>query len=119
MAVLFDADISGAGTGDLVGGNAITFALVHLTSVGAAARPLELLVPDHHLRAGWIAFGRTLTNIGGVSRDYWMPAWYLDFDDNRFIPNPNVNGATIMQLNATRVRWFLSAGTAGRLRVES
>lgn len=118
MAVLFDADISGAGVADLVGGTNVQFFLAHLTSLGGEVRHLEALADDHILRAGFVAFGRTLSLIGGVNRDYWHPPIWLDWTDARWIPQPNVNSTTVLQIVATRVRWYLTPGTAGHLYVQ-
>jgi hypothetical protein len=117
MAVYFDADISGAGVGDLVGGNSVQFFLVHLTAFGPGVRHPEGLTDDQLLRAGFIAFGRSLSLIGGVTRDYWHPPIWLDWEDTRWVPQPNQNSAGVLQVVATRVRWRLSPGTEGHLYV--
>jgi hypothetical protein len=117
MAVYFDADISGAGVGDLVGGNSVQFFLCHLSALGPEVRRPVDLTDDQLLRAGYIAFGRTLSLIGGVSRDYWHAPIWLDWQDTRWIPQPNQNSAGVLNIVATRVRWRLSPGTAGHLYV--
>lgn len=117
MATLYDADISGTGAADLVGGTNVSFFLLHLTSLGGLVRRIEDYPDDRLLRAGAIAFGRTLTLIGGVSRDYWQPPIFIDWEDFRWIPQPNQNNSVIMQIVATRVRWVLSTGVAGHLYV--
>jgi len=118
MAVLYDADISDAGVADLVGGTNVQFFLCHLTALGLGVRHPVDLDDDHLLRAGWIAFGRSLNLIGGVTRDYWHPPVFLDWTDSRWIPQPNVNSATVLAIVATRVRWRLSPGTSGHLYVQ-
>jgi len=117
MANYFDADISGAGQADLVGGNSVQFFLCHLTATGPGVRRVIDATDDQLLRAGYIAFGRTLTLIGGVSRDYWHAPIYLDWDNQRWIPEPNQNSAGVLNIVATRVRWRLSPGTTGHLLV--
>lgn len=117
MAVLFDADISDGGVGDLVGGNSVQFFLVHLTALGFGVRHPVDLDDDHLLHAGFIAFGRSLNFIGGVTRDYWHQPIWLDWTDSRWVPQPNQNSAGILAVVATRVRWRLSPGTSGHLYV--
>lgn len=117
MATYLDRDISGSGIDDLTGGNAVQFFLLHLTTIGPTARQLDGLADDRIIRAGWIAFGRTLNLIGATSRDYWHAPIFIDFADRRWIPEPNQNSSTVLTIVATRVRWYLSPGTAGRLLV--
>jgi hypothetical protein len=117
MAVLYDADIAGAGMADLVGGSNVQFFLVHLDATGPNVRHPIDTTDDQLLRAGYIAFGRSLNLIGGVTRDYWHPPIWLDWLDMRWIPQPNINVSTVLQIAATRVRWRLSPGTSGHLYV--
>ena len=119
MSVVADTDISGQGEVNFGGGVRIQFALVHLTAVGPAARPLGT-DPDHFMRIGFISFGSDSNAIDfPTSRTYWNPPIWLNFIDTQYHPIPTVTSSSLELLEwASRVRWSLSPGAAGHLHVE-
>jgi hypothetical protein len=117
VGVYFDADISGAGVDDLVGGTQLYYAVLHFSAVGGQVRELEAAAPDHILRAGWVSFGDRLSVIGATARDYWRAVWWLDFVDSFWTPVPTGVGGGTAVLIASRVRWYLAPGCEAHLYV--
>lgn len=95
----------------------VIYAIVHLTTLGSGVRVVDPADPTHILRAGWISFGANPNTIGGIARDYWEYPWYLNFTENRWVPNTGSPGTTLPVHRASRVRWYLSAGTLGHLYI--
>jgi len=118
MPVAYDADIADQGSDNLAASN-IAYAVLHLTAIGPAARPLEAFAPDHFMRIGWLSFGDTLSVIGATARDYWRSPIWVDVTDLLWTPNPSTGGGGALTLFATRVRWVFATGTTGHLYVFS
>lgn len=106
MPAYFDADISGDGSSALLS-NQVVYMVVHMITPSAGVRELESGSPDHVLRAGWVAFGDTLNVIGGVSRAYWRPPIFLDFNDLLWTPIPSAQPGTAFEMQATLLRWHI------------
>jgi hypothetical protein len=118
MTVYADTDISGQGQVDFGAGVQINYALVHLTNVGPAARPVMNGDADHFVRIGFIAFGNDSDSIGGVIRTYWLDPFYLNWVDSEWVPVPQLESPPVLFSNyARRVRWSLAPGAAGHLFV--
>ena len=116
MTVLYDADISGDGV-DLMAGTNVIFAVWHLTTIDPLVRTLEPSAPDHLLRAGWFAFGDSLSVIGGVSAFYWQPPQWMDWVDGLWTPNPNTVAGAATSQYGPRLRWHFNGTTAGHIYI--
>jgi hypothetical protein len=118
MPVAFDADVADQGEAALAANN-IAYAVLHLDTVGPAARPLEAYAPDHYMRIGWLSFGDTLSVIGATARHYWRAPLWVDVTDLLWTPDPSSYPLGALTLFATRVRWVFATGTSGHLYVFS
>lgn len=115
MPTYLDRDISGDDS-DVLPGNSLIYAVVHVTSVGVEARPVEG-GSDRYLRLGWIAFGDSLSVIGSVERFYWREPVYLNYLDTLWTPDPSTSGGGALTLVGSRVRWHLGVGAAAHLYI--
>jgi len=114
---IYSASIAGDGAASM-GGSAVWYAVCHMTAVAAGARELEVGSSDHLLRAGWVAFGDTLSVIGATARDYWRAVWWLDFVDSLYTPVPSTGEAGgPLGLVASRIRWHIPVGGAADIYV--
>lgn len=118
MPVAYDADIADQGVDNLAA-NQPVYAVLHITALGPAVRPLEAFAPDHFMRIGWLSFGDTLSVIGATARDYWREPIWIDVTDFFWTPIPSGIAGTPAILNASRVRWVLATGTTAHLYVFS
>jgi hypothetical protein len=110
-----DRDISGSGQDSLSGAH-VLYLVLHLTSLGPEVRQPTFADSDSIMRAGWFAFGDTLSVIGSA-RPYWREAVWINFEDVLWTPDPSTNGSQALDLVATLFRWHLGPGTAGHVYV--
>jgi hypothetical protein len=115
MTVMLDRDIAGGGSDLLTGTSNLLFWTVHITNVGPEARPLEVAVPDHYLRLGWISLGDHFSEGTDPARDWWRQAVWLDFIDNLWTPPATGETTISFHVQATRIRWYLTPETTGHL----
>lgn len=117
MTTLYSASLSGSGT-DIMAGTWVTFAVIEALTVSPGASLVD--VPDHYLRAGWIAFGDAISGLSVSNGDYWRPPIFVNWDRNLWTPVPtNDAGLTLnLQMRATKIRWFMPAGSSVYVQVE-
>ena len=115
MPTYLDRDISGSGN-DALAGSEILYAVVHLDTLGPEVRQPTFADADSIMRAGWFAFGDSLSVIGGA-RSYWRDPVWINFSDLLWTPDPSSNDPTALGLVATLFRWHLSIGTSGHVYV--
>lgn len=99
-----------------LGGLSVIFIAVHLTALGGLVTVVEPGNTDHVLRAGWVALGDGI-DIGDGVETFWDPPQWLDFVNTRLAYDFDQNFVLNVR-RANRIRWHLSPGTAGHLRVE-
>lgn len=110
-----DRDIANDGQ-DSLSGSSVIYAVVHISSVGVEARPIEG-GGDRYLRLGWFAFGDNLNVIGSVSRDYWREPVFLNYLDTLWTPDPSTASGSPLVLIGSIIRWHLGVGGAGHIFV--
>lgn len=119
MATLVDQAISGVGQVDF-GGNRVSYVLVHLDVLGPQVFVDDLNAPDLLLHAGWFSFGSLAAHPGTDLHVFWTERYWINWTDFEWHPIPTVhpNDQPDFCVWASHIRWRLSSGTHGFLRVE-
>jgi hypothetical protein len=110
-----DRDISGSGQ-DSLSGIHVLYMVIHLTALGPEVRQPTFADTDSIMRAGWVAFGDTLSVIGSA-RPYWREPMWINFEDLMWTPDPSTNSSTPLDLVASLFRWHLGAGTTAHVYI--
>ncbi len=116
VSVYYDADVSGAGSAALSGGNQVIYVAVDVTAFGGNTTQIEPDVSDHHLRMGWWSLGDTF-DAGEGSVAHWRDIQWINFTGNLWTPLPSADGATALTALASLIRWWFSPGTTAHLHV--
>jgi hypothetical protein len=118
MPFYFDGDVSGQGAADLVGGSRVLYVAVHLSALGDQVHGTGDTVTDHILKAGFVSLGDHFSIGVELPHDWWRAPIWFDWEDTLWTPIPSADAAGgALSVQATRVRWYLSPGTAGHLSV--
>ena len=116
MTVLYDADISGAGS-DVLAGSEIWYAAILVSTPPDGARLLEGPPLGHYLRMGYVSFGSTLSVIGGTAIQYSRAPIWLDFIDTMWTPIPSTVNGQVQSMVADSVHWWIPPGGLAHLYV--
>lgn len=116
MAVYYDADVSGQGSADLVGGSSVLYFSVELTALGPLVTVPNADETGHVLRAGWVSLGDHF-DLGGGDVDWWREPIWIDFTRTLWTPLPTNDSGGPLTIVATRVRWSFSVDTTAHLHV--
>lgn len=115
----FEGSISGQGSNVFGTEAQVLFVAVDLSVLGETIRLTEPLYSDHMLRAGWFSLGDNFDIGDGITQDYWRAPIWCDFPQTLWTANATHVGSGLDPLTviSSRIRWSLSPGTSGWMRV--
>jgi len=116
LPTYIDRTIAGDGV-DILAGSQIVYAAISLTTFDPMIRVVDPANPDYFLRAGWIAFGDSLTLFGAGPLFFWQRPIFLDFAQTLWTPDPASVPGGVATGFGTRIRWHLTGITAGQVHV--
>lgn len=111
MAILFDAEVTGADQIDFGGDVNLDRVTVTIVTRPAYVRELEVEAPDHIIRAGWMALGYFFSEGDQPPAIFWTIPRYVDFDTFLWANFTDSNGPVHY------FRYFFTQGVTAHLLI--